>query len=221
MEGQMIDLKTTKAYIAEPEGSGSHPAIIIFQEWWGLNDNIKGIADRFTKEGFLSLAVDLYKGQVAKDKEEAQQLVDNLCLEEGLKMSLEALEYLKSRQDVGKIAVTGFCMGGKYALLLAGASEDITACVPFYGHVPQPADEKLKGIKAAVLGHYAEKDDGISPDEVQLLKDTLTKCGVEHEIIVYEGAHHGFMNDTKPNFNPEAAKLAWSRTIEFLNKHIF
>lgn len=217
--GQLIDLKTTKAYLAEPKSNGLHPAIIVIHEWWGLNENIKELSDNFAKEGFLGLAVDLYKGHVAKDKIEAQKLVDNLGLEAGLEMCLEAVEYLKTR-EVSKIAVTGFCMGGKYALLLAGHSPEISACVPFYGHVPQPADEHLKGIKCPVLGHYAKLDDGIKPEEVKLLKDTLDTYGVDYEIIMYPESHHGFMNDKNEFYNLQTAQLAWDRTIKFLKEKL-
>lgn len=220
MDGQMVDLKTTKAYLIKPEGSGQWPAIIVIHEWWGLNENIKEISDRFAKEGFLALAVDLYKNHVATSKEEAQKLVDNLSLEDGLQICLEAVGYLKSRGDVGKIGVTGFCMGGKYTLALAGYSPEMSACVPFYGHVPQPVDQYLAELKCPVLGHYAELDDGIPPAEVQLLKATLTKNGLEHEIIIYPGAHHAFMNDRGDRYNPEAAKQAWERTIKFLEKKL-
>ena len=130
--GNLIDLKTTTGYLSVPKGSGPHPGIIVIQEWWGLNDNIKELTDNFAREGFTGLAVDLYKGHVAKDKTEAQQLVDNLSLEAGLEMCLEAVDYLKSTGEVSKIGVTGFCMGGKYALLLAGKSSNISGCVPFY-----------------------------------------------------------------------------------------
>lgn len=216
--GEMIDLKTTKAYLSKPEGSGPFPALIVLQEWWGLNENIKEIVDRFAKEGFLALAPDLYRGTVAQNKVEAQSLVDNLSLEAGLLICLEAVDYLKS-VGVKKIGVTGFCMGGKYALYLASKSPEISACVPFYGHVPQPP-QNLEGIKCPVLGNYAQADDGISAEEVQLLKDTLTKYGVEHEIIVYRGAHHSFMNDQGENYNPAVAKQAWYKTINFLKKYL-
>lgn len=215
----MIDLKTTKGYLSKPSGNGPFPAIIVLQEWWGLNDNIKEIVDRFAKEGFLALAPDLYRGTVAQNKVEAQSLVDNLSLEAGLLICLEAVDYLKTSGLAGKIGVTGFCMGGKYALFLASKSTEISACAPFYGHVPQPP-QNLEGIKCPVLGNYAQADDGIKPEEVQLLKDTLTKYGVDHEIIIYPGAHHSFMNDKGENYNPEIAKQAWDKTISFFKKHL-
>lgn len=224
---EVVNLKSTGAYLARPEGNGPFPAVIVIQEWWGLNDNIKEITDKFASEGFLGLAVDLYKGHVAASKEEAQAMVDNLTLEAGLQMCLEAVDYLKSRNDVGKIGVTGFCMGGKYTLLLAGHSSEIAACVPFYGHVPfdyaqgkPSADEHLKGVKCPVLGHYAELDDGIPPTEVQLLKDTLTKYGVDHEIITYPGAHHAFMNDRGDRYDPGSAAKAWEKTMAFFKKNL-
>lgn len=218
--GEMVDLKTTEAYLAKPEGTVFWPAIIVIHEWWGLNDNIKDLTNRFAKEGFLAIAPDLYQGYVATTPQDAQKRVDQLSLEDGLKLCLEAVDYLKSRNDVGKIGVTGFCMGGKYALLLASNLAEISVAAPFYGHVPKPP-EQLVNIKCPVLGHYGAEDDGIPPEEVELLKDMLTKSGTQYEIIVYEGAGHAFMNDTRDSYRPEVAKKAWEKTIKFFKKNLY
>lgn len=219
--GEMVELKSFKAYLSKPKGQGLFPAVIVIHEWWGLNENIKQITDRFAKEGFIALAVDLFKGKIASSAQEAQKMVDDLDSEEALANLLEASEYLHSTKinpDVGKAGVTGFCMGGKYALLLGSIDPSISAVAPFYGHVPN--NLALDESDPPVLGQYGAEDDGIPLSEVEELEKILAEAGVEHELIVYPGVGHAFMNDTNPHFKKDIAEKAWKRVIEFFQKNL-
>jgi carboxymethylenebutenolidase len=218
--GEMVTFPSNghecQGYLAKP-ASGSGPGVVVIQEWWGLNDNIKNIADRFAGEGFVALAPDLYHGKVTKEPDEAGKLMMAMKLEEAVQDMNGSVDYLKNLPDStgDKLACTGFCMGGGLALYLATLRSEIGACAPFYGVIPgaQPDFSKLK---AAVLGHYAENDDWASPAATRELEMKLKSLGKKAELIVYPGTHHGFFNDTRPEVHAaEASQKAWERTIQF------
>ncbi len=203
-------------YLAQPESSG--PGLIVIQEWWGLNDNIKAIADRFAKAGFVALAPDLYHGEVASAPDEAKRLAMNLQLEQAAKDMSGAVDFVLKHASTQSVGVIGFCMGGGLALALAAQRPDaIKAAAPFYG-LPRNTSLEWKNLTANIQGHYGELDQGIPIENVRALEKQLLELNKSVEIFVYEGANHAFFNDTSKAHHPEAAKLAWERTVAFLSK---
>jgi carboxymethylenebutenolidase len=201
-------------YLAKPETAG--PGIIVIQEWWGLNDNIKTIADRFAQAGFVALAPDLYHGEVASAPDEARRLAMNLQLEQAAKDMSGAVDFVKEHASSKNVGVVGFCMGGGLALALAAQRPDaIKAAAPFYG-LPRNANLDWKSMTAKIQGHYGELDQGIPIENVRTLEKQWLELNKSVEIFVYEGANHAFFNDTSKAHHPEAANLAWERTVKFL-----
>lgn len=224
-EGRMVDCEvdgqTARAYMIGPDQGEKHPGLIVIQEWWGLNDHIKDIAGRFAENGYVVLAPDLYDGKVTKDPEQAGQYMQNLDQARALQILNVAVEFLKKRQNVkaDTVGVTGFCMGGTFALLLACNNKSIKASVPFYGDVPP--DDVLKNLSAPVLFIGAENDPWITQEKMKRLKDALDKYGKEGEVKIYSGVGHAFFNDTRPDaYNKEAAEDAWRSVLQFLSEKL-
>ena len=216
-----VDGQTARGYMVTPAGGEEHPGLIVIQEWWGLNDHIKDIAGRFAGEGYVALAPDLYEGKVTKDPEQAGQYMQNLDQSRALQILNAAVEFLKKQQNVkaGSIGVTGFCMGGTYALLLASHNENVRASAPFYGDVP--GDGVLEKLSAPVLFIGAENDPWITQEKMKRLKDAMDKYGKEGEVKVYSGVGHAFFNDTRKDaFDKEAAEDAWRRVTQFLSEKL-
>src|SRR5204862_1680021 len=164
---------TGSGFLVTPEGKGPFPAVIVIQEWWGLDDWIKDQARALAKEGYVALAVDLYRGKVTKSQEEAHQLMSGLPQDRALRDLKGAMGYLSSRPDVKKdrIGAIGWCMGGMYSLKLATEEPALKAVVAYYGAPPtEPA--AIARIKAPVLGNYGGKDKSPSPDQVKGFEDT-------------------------------------------------
>jgi carboxymethylenebutenolidase len=213
----MAQLKNVPGYLNDSAGAGK-PALIIIHEWWGLNTQIRSVADRYAKEGFVAFAADLYHGALATDATGAQRLMDSLDWKVALQDIENSVRELKARDPAAKIGITGFCMGGAVSLAAAARLPDIAACVPFYG-IPQDT-EALKGIKGKVQGHFANIDDWCSPDRVNALEQLLKGAGVSVEIHRYD-AQHAFFNEARKDVHsPENAKVAWERTLQFLRKNL-
>ncbi|MBH0199780.1 MAG: dienelactone hydrolase family protein [Nitrospira sp.] len=214
-----------KAFVAAPVTNEKLPAIIVIQEWWGLTEHIKDIAKRYAAEGYVAIAPDLYSRldhALTTDPAEAGKLMNALKQEDGLKDLIATVGYIKSSPEVDRtrIGVTGFCMGGSYALLLPCVNADIKAAVPFYGQVPNP-DRPIEKLSAPVLYFYGEDDGWITKADVQRLAAALKKYGKVGEIKTYPGAPHAFFRDNDPSvYRPEAAKDAWARTKAFFKKHL-
>jgi carboxymethylenebutenolidase len=219
------DKVTMRAYVAAPQTKERRSAIIVIQEWWGLTEHIKDVARRFAAEGYVAIAPDLYSRlgyALTTDPGEAGTLMNTLQQEDGLKDLHATVAYLKSVPvaDATKIGVTGFCMGGSYALMLPCVNKDIKAAVPFYGQVPNP-DAPLQQLSAPVLYFYGEDDGWITKADVQRLAAALKKYNKPGEIKTYAGAPHAFFRDTDPSvYRPEAAKDAWARTKKFFKQHL-
>jgi carboxymethylenebutenolidase len=209
---------TMQAFLVIPEGAGPNPAVLIVQEWWGLNDHIKELTRRYAREGYVAIAPDLYSRlghKMTTDANEAATLMGMLQMEDGLRDLNATVEYLKSVQGVNpdRIGVTGFCMGGGYALMLPCVNQDIKAAAPFYGPVPNP-DAPLNNLACPILYIYGEDDGWITRADVQRLADALKKYKKRGEIKTYPGAPHAFFNDTRKDVYREAeAKDAWSRAL--------
>jgi carboxymethylenebutenolidase len=216
---------TMRAFVAAPQTKDKRPAIIIVQEWWGLTDHIKDIAKRYAAEGYVAIAPDLYSRlghALATDASEAGKLMNTLKQEDGLSDLNATVAYLKSvpEVDATRIGITGFCMGGSYALMLPCVNAEIKAAVPFYGQVPNP-DGPIQKLACPVLYLYGEDDGWITKADVQRLAAALKKYNKLGEIKTYPGAPHAFFRDTDPSvYRPEAAKDAWARTKVFFKQHL-
>ncbi len=216
---------TVRAYMVQPQDKGPRPALIVVQEWWGLNDHMKDVARRYAREGYLAIAPDLYSrlgNKITADPNEAGKLMNTLKQEDGLKDLNATVKYLKTVPgvDAAKIGVTGFCMGGSYALMLPCVNREIKAAVPFYGQVPSP-DTPLQNLACPVLYIYGEDDGWITKADVQRLAAALKKYNKPGEIKTYPGASHAFFNDTRKDvYKPAEAKDAWTRALAFFKQHL-
>jgi carboxymethylenebutenolidase len=216
---------TMKAFVAAPNTRDRRPTVIVIQEWWGLTDHIKDIARRFAAEGYVAIAPDLYSRlghALTTDAGEAGKLMNTLKQEDGLNDLNATVNYLKSAPEVdgARIGVTGFCMGGSYALMLPCVNPEIKAAAPFYGQVPNP-DAPLQKLACPVLYIYGEDDGWITKADVQRLAAALKKYNKPGEIKTYPGAPHAFFRDTDPSvYRPEAARDAWARTKAFFKQHL-
>ncbi len=218
---------TVRAYLVTPQTKEKRPAIIVVQEWWGLNDHIKDITRRFAAEGYVAIAPDLYsrfQNEVVPNSnpKRAGELMGQLKQEDGLKDLNATVNYLKTEAgvDAARIGVTGFCMGGSYALMLPCVNNEIKAAVPFYGQVPNP-DTPLQKLACPVLYIYGEEDGWITKADVQRLAAALKKYNKPGEIKTYPGAPHAFFNDTRKDvYKPAEAKDAWARTLAFFKQHL-
>ena len=208
------------AFVAYPPGDGAVPAVVVVHEWWGLNAQIRELARRLSRQGYVVIVPDLYGGKVARDAEAAHVLSRSLDEERAVATLAAAASWARSQPRAAKsrVGVMGFCMGGSLAQQLALSDAGTAAVVVFYG-TPQPA-ARIAQLKAPLLGHFGATDDGITADRVEAFKAALARSNKTHEIYVYAGAGHAFMNDERPSYNPDAARLAWARTLAFLQKHL-
>ena len=223
MKTETLEFSTSKgdttAYVAMPaKKTDDTKAVLIIQEWWGLNDHIKDIAERYAGEGFIAIAPDLYHGTSTKDKEEASKLMQNLEIEEGLDTINKAIIAAEEKYGIKKFGITGFCMGGTYALQAACKLEGIHAAAPFYGNIPD--EFTLKGLKCRVLFVSGTKDQWINPEKVAELERIAKVNLLPIESVKYE-ADHAFFNDTRPEvYDEEAAKDAWEKVVAFFNDEL-
>jgi carboxymethylenebutenolidase len=226
--GQMIEFpsngSTAGGYLAVPE-SGNGPGVVVIQEWWGLVDHIKDVCDRFASAGFVALAPDLYHGQKVPPSEpdEAGKAMMAMKMDQAARDLSGTVDELLRRSAGDKVGVIGFCMGGGLALVLATQRPDaVAAVVPCYGIVPWPdVQPDYAALSAAVLGHYAEKDEYFTPAMANELADQLRAMGKSVEIIVYPGTDHAFFNDTRPEvYDADASRALWDRTVAFLSEHL-
>lgn len=215
---------TIRAFEARPAAAGNHPAVIVIQEWWGLNDHVKDVATRFAREGYVAVAPDMYSrlgNQVTTDPAEAGKLMGGLAKPDGVADLLAVVAHLKKADGVhgDKIGVTGFCMGGSFAALLACASPDIKAAAPFYGEIPE--DESLAQLKCPLIYFYGTDDFWIKRADVDRLGATLARLGKAGEVHIYENAPHAFFNDTRKDvYREDEAKDAWQRTLQLFAKSL-
>jgi carboxymethylenebutenolidase len=214
--GEMVEFKsnggTCTGYLAGTSG----PGVVVIQEWWGLNDHIKDIADRFAAEGFVALAPDLYHGEITTEPDAAGKLLMSMNLTTAGKDLSGAVDYLQARTGHTKVGVTGFCMGGGLALMVACLRPDaVAAAAPFYGGMRPDTVIEWDNLAAVVEGHYAETDRGTAaPEAVKELEATLRAKGKDATFHVYPGTHHAFFNDTRAEvYNAEAAQTSWNRTL--------
>lgn len=205
-------------YYAKPKVEGSYPGVVMIHEWWGLNRNIKDMADRLASNGYLVLAVDLYNGKVAQTSDEARELTSSLDQEKALNNMKAAIEFLRKDGAV-KLASLGWCFGGGQSLQLALSGQELDATVIYYGTLVTDT-EKLSVIKWPVLGIFGETDTSIPVETVNEFYQSLQKLNIENEIKVYPGVGHAFANPSGQNYAPNETKEAWNKTLVFLNESL-
>jgi carboxymethylenebutenolidase len=216
---------TLMAHVAAPVVKDKRPAIIIVQEWWGLVEHIKDIARRFAREGYVAIAPDLYSRfghVVTTDPNEAGVFMNRLTQEEGLKDLQATVTYIQTLPEVDarRLGVTGFCMGGSYALMLPCLTPAIKAAVSYYGQVPNP-NTPLKTLGCPVLYFYGEDDGWITKADVQRLAAALKTYQKPGEIKTYPGATHAFFNDARPEvYKAAEAGDAWAQTLTFFKQYL-
>jgi carboxymethylenebutenolidase len=210
--------KSAEGYLAQPTGVASAPALVLIQEWWGLNAHIEDIAQRYAREGYLVAAVDLYDGKVTKDPTEASALMNGLDPQSALEKLGTAIAYLRQQPNVTAVGITGFCMGGVYTLL-AACHNQVEAAAPFYG---MPDDfSVLQKLSCPVLFIGGEKDQWITIEKMNKLDEALKQYGKQAEVKIYAGADHAFFNDTRPEvYSPADAADAWQSVLTFFAKHL-
>ncbi len=209
--------RRVEAYLALPEHTG--PGILLLHAWWGLKPFFKQLCDRLAEQGFVALAPDLRNGQIAKTVEEAQQLMAQSDSHFTKAAVLAATEYLLSlpEREGQAIGVIGFSMGAAWSLVVASSVPDrVAAAVLFYG----AGEVDVNSIKAKVLGHYSDVDKWEPHDEIRQLESRLKLAGVDVQFHLYPGRPHWFVEEDRPEYDPEAAAMAWQRTFEFLRLHL-
>jgi len=219
------DGKTLNGYVAEPKAGKNAPGVVVIQEWWGLNDQIRGVADKLAGAGYRALVPDLYRGKSALEAKEAEHLMNGLNFADAAGQDVRgAVQYLKSTGSK-KTGVTGFCMGGALTLLAAVNVPETDAAVAWYGFPPLEYVDASK-IKAPLMGHWATQDQFFPIGKVDELEKKLRAANVKFEFHRYD-AKHAFANETADSkglpplkHDPKAAEQAWQRTLDFFAKNL-
>jgi len=219
------DGQSVNGYLAEPKSAKGAPGVVVIQEWWGLNDQIRGVADKVAAAGYRALVPDLYRGKSAVEAKEAEHLMKGLDFADAAGQDVRgAVQHLKSTGSA-KAGVTGFCMGGALTLLSAVNVREADAAVAWYGFPPLEYIDASK-IKAPLMAHWATQDEFFPIAKVDELEKKLRAANVKFEFHRYD-AKHAFANETADSkglpplkHDPKAATLAWKRTMDFLAKHL-
>jgi len=209
-----------KGFLAEPDGKGPFPAIVVIQEWWGLTDWIKENAKRLAEQGYVALAPDLYRGKVATDPTMARRLMGGLPADRAVRDLKGAVEALAARDNVDKsrLASIGWCMGGGYSLDAAIAEPTLAGTVIYYGHL-MTDPKTIASLKVPLLGNFGGQDQGIPPADVKAFEEAVKKAGGRVDFKIYPDAGHAFASSKDPSvFRPADAKDADARTDAFLSK---
>ncbi len=222
---QRPDGKSLDGYLAEPPTTQTGGGIVVIQEWWGLNDQIKSVADRFAQSGLRALVPDLYRGKLALEENEAQHLSHELNFGDAAGQDIRGAVQMIKAAGSAKVGVTGFCMGGALTLLAAANVPEVDAAIAWYGCPPLEYIDASK-IKAPLMGHWGIHDTVFPLKLVEGLETKLRAAHVPFEFHRYD-AKHAFANETADarhleylQYNPQAAALAWRRTLEFTHKHL-
>jgi len=222
---QRPDGRAVNGYLAAPAIPDGAPGVVVIQEWWGLNDQIKGVADRLAAAGYRALVPDLYRGRLALEANEAEHLMDGLDFGDAASQDIRgAAQYLKASGSA-RVGVTGFCMGGALTILASIHAPELDAGVIWYGVPPLEYVDATR-IRIPLLGHWALHDEAFPIAKVDSLETMLQAAGVAHTFHRYD-AKHAFANELSDSRNlpflkhdPAAAALAWRRTMEFLATHL-
>jgi carboxymethylenebutenolidase len=212
---------TATGYLAEP-ASRKGPGLVVLQEWWGLDEHVRKVCDRFADEGFFALAPDFYRGETTDQPDEAQQKMMAMSMDQAEKDMRGAVDYLAEHEGVeGGIGAVGWCLGGGLAVWTACVNPKVSAVTTFYYVMPHGKPD-FSRINAPVLGHFGTADDYISVEDAKALEQELQAAGVEAAFEFYEGAGHAFFgpHDRLGTHDPEHARNAWQRTVDFFKKHL-
>jgi carboxymethylenebutenolidase len=221
LRGTMIDLAGTRAYLSLPAtGVAPFPGVVVIQEWWGLNDHIKHWSDRLAAEGYAAIAPDLYEGKLATSADSAMAYVQAVRPERAVEILQAAHAFLGQdpRVRATRRGSLGWCFGGGYSLQLALNAPDLSAAIMYYGR-PELDVERLRGLRAPLLGIFGNEDGSIPPDVVNQFDQALTQAGATHRILRYD-APHAFANPSNPHYDQEAAAQAWDEARAFLAAHL-
>jgi carboxymethylenebutenolidase len=212
---------TATGYLATP-ASGKGPGVVVLQEWWGVEDHIRSVVDRLAAEGFVALAPDLYHGETTDQPDEAQQKMMALDMDLAEKELRGAVDHVAAHEatEGEGVGTVGFCLGGGLSIWAAAANPKVRAAVTYYYVMPHGKPDFSK-IRASVLGHFGTKDEFVPVDAAEALERELSDAGVDVTFHFYE-AGHAFFNDTNRlgTYDPEAAKLSWQRTTDFLREKL-
>jgi carboxymethylenebutenolidase len=211
---ERVKIGSTDAVLVLPAGDAAAPAVVVLQEYWGINAQIEAVAERWAAAGFIAIVPDLYHGKLAKTAEEANALMKGLDWGKAVGEIAAAVELARTHaRSTGKVAVTGYCMGGALAFASAVNIRGLAAVVPFYG---LPGDLDWSKVDAPVQAHFAQHDDWATQAGAEKIKAAVS---VPMELFVYD-AQHAFCNDKRPEvFNAEACTQAWNRTLAFVREH--
>jgi carboxymethylenebutenolidase len=207
-------------YLAEPEAEG--PGVIVIHEWWGLDDSMRKMVDRFAGEGFVALCPDLYEGETTEQPDEAEQKLMALNMDEAVKQMRGGVKrVLESEKCNGRVGAVGFCAGGGLAVWAAAEDPDITAAVTYYYVMPHGKPDFSK-VNGPVLGHFGTEDEFIPPDAARELEQEMNSAGIETTFEFYEGGGHAFANDHDRlgTYNEKFAEQAWRKTVGFLKQNL-
>lgn len=221
MNAESLNVSTsrgaTTAYVARPHKNAG-AAVVLIQEWWGINEHIRDIAGRYAGEGYLCVAPDLYRGRLAANADEASAMMQALAIEDGMETIRQTLAAAIETYAINKFAITGYCMGGTFTLRAACEIPEFKAAAPFYGDIPE--EDVLQKLNVPTLFIAGKRDAWINQDKVNGLKQAASKYDLPVEVISYD-ADHAFFNDTRPEvFNGEAAKDAWQKVQEHFREHL-
>ena len=214
--------ETVNAVMYTPPGKGPFPALVVIHEWWGLNDWVKEQASKLADQGYVTLAIDLYRGKVATTPDEAHEIMRGVPEDRAHRDLLAASSYLRAQKNVDpkRVGSIGWCMGGGYSLDLALNDPKLKAAVINYGHLATD-EAALKKINAAILGIFGGQDRGIPPADVNKFEAQLKGLGKTAEIHIFPDAGHGFENPgNKQGYRAEDAAQAWKLTVDFLAKNL-
>lgn len=211
---------TAQGYLAEPDDTG--PGLVVLQEWWGVDQHIRDVCDRFAAEGFVALAPDLFHGETTDQPDEAQQKMMAMNMDEAEKEMRGAVNLLLQHPKCnGNVGSVGFCLGGGLSVWAATANPEIGAVVSFYYVMPHGKPDFSK-LQAPVLGHFGTNDDYISVEDARSLEAELQQAGAEAAFEFYEGAGHAFFgpHNRIGTYHEEHSKTAWNRTVDFFKQHL-
>ena len=214
--------ETVKAILYTPAGKGPFPALVAIHEWWGLNDWVKEQAGKLADEGYVTLAIDLYRGQVATTPDQAHEIMRGVPEDRATRDLLAASTYLRSLKDVdpARVGSIGWCMGGGYSLDLAVHDPKLAATVINYGHLATE-DATLKQINAPILGIFGAQDRGIPPDAVHKFEQQMKALHKSVEVVIFPDAGHAFENpNNKTSYRADDAAKAWTDTVNFLSQKL-
>jgi carboxymethylenebutenolidase len=221
MGTEMLEVQTgsgvSRAFVAMPDNANSK-AVLIIHEWWGLNDHVRDIAGRYADEGFIGIAPDLYRGKIATNADEASKMMHDLAVEDGIATIEATIDSAAEELELTHFGITGYCMGGTFALRAACELKGLSAAVPFYGDIPE--EEVLSKLRIPTIFISGTRDNWINPEKVASLEDAAERYELPIKSVKYD-ADHAFFNDTRPEvYDATAARDAWALAIAFFKENL-